>query len=234
MSPQPETEGFITIFPPVSLFIQFNKLRGLVIKLGQNLKYNGIMLSKIAQNKLVLIVTLAVAVRTYALNNFKNSLKYNGKRFNVDADIDHVYRGYAFEEQMLYWSKAIDETQGMIVAYKNEVAATPYFARSSGRTRTWSEAWRGANKPWIKSVKASYDKGYPRLRHGVWDIFARCSRPRQERRFIRGDIEFLFQSRLATDFFHLCLISFRNNSFAQVERFFLYCRQLSANFAQCG
>lgn len=110
---------------------------------------------------------LAVAVRTYALNNLKNPLKHNGKGFDVDADIDQVYRGYAFEEQMPYWSNAVDETRGIIVTYKNEVVTTPYFARSSGRTRTWREAWGGADRPWIKSVKTPYDRGYSRLGHGV-------------------------------------------------------------------
>lgn len=110
---------------------------------------------------------LAVAVRTYALNNLKNPVKHNGKGFDVDADIDQVYRGYAFEEQMPYWSNAVDTTRGMVVTYKNEVVTTPYFARSSGRTRTWREAWGGADKPWIKSVKAQYDRGYSRLGHGV-------------------------------------------------------------------
>lgn len=110
---------------------------------------------------------LAVAVRTYALNNLKNPLKHNGKGFDVDADIDQVYRGYAFEEQMPYWSNAVDETRGIVVTYKNEVVTTPYFARSSGRTRTWREAWGGADKPWIKSVKTPYDRGYSRLGHGV-------------------------------------------------------------------
>lgn len=110
---------------------------------------------------------LAVAVRTYALNNLKNPVKHNGKGFDVDADIDQVYRGYAFEEQMPYWSNAVDETRGVVVTYKNEVATTPYFARSSGRTRTWREAWGGADKPWIKSIKTPYDRGYSRLGHGV-------------------------------------------------------------------
>lgn len=110
---------------------------------------------------------LAVAVRTYALNNLKNPMKHNGKGFDVDADIDQVYRGYAFEEQMPYWSNAVDATRGMVVTYKNEVVTTPYFARSSGHTRTWREAWGGADKPWIKSVKMPYDRGYSRLGHGV-------------------------------------------------------------------
>ncbi|MBI5022845.1 MAG: SpoIID/LytB domain-containing protein [Candidatus Magasanikbacteria bacterium] len=110
---------------------------------------------------------LAVAVRTYALNNLSNSVKHGGKGFDVDADIDQVYRGYAFEEQMPFWSNAIDATRGMVVTYKNEAVTTPYFARSSGRTRTWREAWGGANKPWIKSVKTPYDRGYSRLGHGV-------------------------------------------------------------------
>ena len=111
--------------------------------------------------------SLAVAVRTYALNNLKNPVKHNGKGFDVDADIDQVYRGYAFEEQMPYWSNAVDETRGIVVTYKNEVVTTPYFARSAGRTRTWREAWGGADKPWIKAVKTPYDRGYSRLGHGV-------------------------------------------------------------------
>ena len=39
---------------------------------------------------------LAAAARTYALQNLKNPVKHNGKGFDVDADIDQVYRGYAF------------------------------------------------------------------------------------------------------------------------------------------
>ena len=110
---------------------------------------------------------LAVAVRTYALNNLSNPVKHKGKGFDVDADIDQVYRGYAFEEQMPFWSNAIDATRGLVITYKNEVVTTPYFARSSGRTRTWRETWGGTDKPWIKSVKTPYDRGYSRLGHGV-------------------------------------------------------------------
>jgi peptidoglycan hydrolase-like amidase len=64
--------------------------------------------------------------------------------------------------------RAVDETRGLIVSYNNELVVTPYFSRSDGRTRAWSEVWYGS-KPWLISKPAPYDarEGFALWGHGV-------------------------------------------------------------------
>lgn len=113
---------------------------------------------------------LMVAARTYA---FYHLFSYPGKHpksgITLDADIDQVYRGYVLEKNSPRQAAAVEATRGLIVTYDGEAVETPYFARSDGRTRTWKEAWGGGgeDKPWLKSVKTPYDRGYSRLGHGV-------------------------------------------------------------------
>ncbi len=109
---------------------------------------------------------LITAARTYAFYHFSRNTKHGG-HFHVDAEYDQVYRGYGNEVRTPNLTRAVEETRGSIATYDNQVAITPYYSRSDGRTRSWEEVWGGGPKPWLKSVPAPYDKGQTLWGHGV-------------------------------------------------------------------
>ncbi|HTK05022.1 MAG TPA: SpoIID/LytB domain-containing protein [Candidatus Eisenbacteria bacterium] len=111
---------------------------------------------------------LVTAARTYAL--FVVSL--GGKHANEYHDVnttgnDQVYKGYASELVRPNVVRAAEETRGMVVTYGGEMVVTPYFSRSDGRTRAWTEVWGGKVHPWLVSKEAPYDKGKELWGHGV-------------------------------------------------------------------
>ena len=119
---------------------------------------------------------LATAARTYALYHYYRgvdfgltgaSTKHADEYFHVDATYDQVYRGYNSEIRMPRLAQAVDDTDGAIVTYNNELAITPYFSRSDGRTRSWDEVWGGGDKAWLQSVVVPEDSGKTLFGHGV-------------------------------------------------------------------
>lgn len=109
---------------------------------------------------------LATVARTYGFYHWSRNSKHGG-HFHVDATFDQVYRGYASEIRMPQWVQSVDASRGAIVTYQNEIAITPYYSRSDGRTRSWEEVWGGGPKPWLKSVPTPYDAGQTLWGHGV-------------------------------------------------------------------
>lgn len=110
------------------------------------------------------------AARTYAYYIKEHTTKHNTRNFDVvGSTIDQLYLGYVSEVDMPGIAKAAQETHGYMVTYNDTVVITPYFSRSSGVTRAWSDVWGGENKPWLVPVAAHYDAqtGKSRLGHGV-------------------------------------------------------------------
>ncbi len=93
---------------------------------------------------------LLVAARTYAKYHVDRSTKHAADGFTVSpTEADQVYRGYGVEKRLPNVSRAVDETRGVIVTYGGQLAITPYFSQSDGRTRNWEEVWGGSPKPWL-------------------------------------------------------------------------------------
>lgn len=111
--------------------------------------------------------TMTVVARTYAYWHRQDNFKHGHQGFHVDAFYDQVYRGYANEMRHPELARAVDETFGQMVTYQGEVAVTPYFARSNGRTKNWSEVWFQDPYPWVKSVVVPEEQGFSQLGHGV-------------------------------------------------------------------
>ncbi len=109
---------------------------------------------------------LMVAWNTYAYKLALLGTKHDEEGFIADAYADQVYKGYGQEVRTPTLTKAIDDTRGIIVTYQGEVAITPYFSRSDGRTRDWSEVW-GGDVPWCKGVDVPEDAGKTLWGHGV-------------------------------------------------------------------
>jgi len=111
---------------------------------------------------------LIIAARTYAKYHIDRSTKYLREKFTIrSTDADQVYRGYGAEKRLPNVRKAVDETRGVIVTYQGELAITPYYSQSDGRTRSWEEVWAGAPKPWLVGKDDPPGRGLPLLGHGV-------------------------------------------------------------------
>lgn len=116
------------------------------------------------------------AARTYAMYHYNRGIDYNIKdgstkhadeHFHLDATYDQVYRGYSSELRIPTLVQAENETKGMVITYQGKVVVTPYFSRSDGRTRAWTEVWGGVGMPWLQSVAVPQDSGQTLWGHGV-------------------------------------------------------------------
>lgn len=110
--------------------------------------------------------TLITAARTYAFYHWERATKHADEGYHVDAYWDQVYKGYGYEERTPNITEAVQATEGVIVTYDEETAITPYFSRSDGRTRDWSEVWYGEVE-WCQSVEVPCDRGETLWGHGV-------------------------------------------------------------------
>jgi peptidoglycan hydrolase-like amidase len=110
---------------------------------------------------------LLTASRTYAYYHWRRATKHADEGFHVDAKYDQVYRGYGAEARSPNIVAAIQATRGQIVTYNNDLAITPFFSRSDGRTRNWTEVWGGSGYPWLVSVPVPEDAGKTLWGHGV-------------------------------------------------------------------
>jgi hypothetical protein len=111
--------------------------------------------------------TLMTAARTYAFYHWRRATKHADEGFHVDSKYDQVYRGYGAEARSPNIAAGIDATRGQIVTYNGELAITPYFSRSDGRTRNWTEVWGGKGFPWLIGVSVPQDNGKILWGHGV-------------------------------------------------------------------
>ena len=86
---------------------------------------------------------------------------------NAYAD-DQVYKGYEYENRHPSIKVAVDEVRGITVNYEGRTAITPYFSRSDGRTRSFSEVWYN-EVAWLQGVPAPCDakRGFALWGHGV-------------------------------------------------------------------
>lgn len=110
---------------------------------------------------------LLTAARTYAMYLLEHNTKHASEHYTIDATYDQVYRGYGAEIRDPNVVAAIDATRGQIVTYSGKLAITPYYSRSDGRTRSWSEVWGGGPYQWLVSVPVPWDVGKVLWGHGV-------------------------------------------------------------------
>ncbi len=110
---------------------------------------------------------LLTAARTYAMYHVQRGTKHADEYYTVDAKYDQVYRGYGAEARTPNVVAAVEATRGHIVTYNGKLALTPYYSRSDGRTRAWTEVWNGGTKAWLVSVPVPWDNGKTLWGHGV-------------------------------------------------------------------
>jgi peptidoglycan hydrolase-like amidase len=110
---------------------------------------------------------MSIAERTYAMYHVQRQTKHANENYTVDATYDQVYRGYGFEIRAPHIVEMVEATAGQIVTYNGDLAITPYYSHSDGRTRSWEEVWSGGPYPWLVSVTDLPCQGMMLLGHGV-------------------------------------------------------------------
>lgn len=79
---------------------------------------------------------------------------------------DQYYLGYGREKRAPNFTQYVKETAGETVTYNGVVAVTPYYARSNGSTKDWSQVWWG-DQPHARGVAVPCDQGKTQWGHGV-------------------------------------------------------------------
>lgn len=112
---------------------------------------------------------LVTAARTYALFLYNSNTKHASQNFHLTStSVDQLYLGYAYESKTPRLTEAVTATEGTIVTYNNEVALTPYFSQSDGRTYAYEEVWGPTTKyGYLVSVDDPCCDGELLLGHGV-------------------------------------------------------------------
>ncbi len=92
----------------------------------------------------------AVAARTYATYYSTIERKYRTKEYDVNDTMDsQVYKGYNNEVDRV--RKAVDETAGVMIYYKDRVIPAFFFSTSGGMTESSENVWSVAI-PYLKAV----------------------------------------------------------------------------------
>jgi len=95
----------------------------------------------------------AVAARTFAIFNMN---KYIDKGYNICASTNsQAYGGVNHEDPLT--NRAIDETRGMIIAYKGKLINAVYHSDSGGYTEDSENVW-GSFLPYLRSVKSKFEE----------------------------------------------------------------------------
>lgn len=111
--------------------------------------------------------SISTAARTYAYYHALTDRKWDDEFFHVSAySWDQVYLGYDREMRSPNIAAAATATVGEVITYDGELALTPYFSQSNGKTRNWEDVWSGT-RPWVRSVSVPCDAGRVQRGHGV-------------------------------------------------------------------
>ncbi|MBP2631519.1 MAG: SpoIID/LytB domain protein [Firmicutes bacterium] len=97
----------------------------------------------------------AVAARTFVLNNMH---KHEAEGYDVCATTHcQVYNGKTVE--MDRSTKAVDDTNGLVMLYKGKPISAVFHSSAGGRTENSEDVW-GSYLPYLRSVE-DYDQGAP-------------------------------------------------------------------------
>ncbi len=101
--------------------------------------------------------TFAIISRSYALYHLSNGGKYKNEFFHLNnTSSDQLYKGYIFEKMAPNLIKAIQETEGLVLKYNNQIARALYSSGAPTKTRNACELWDGE---FCDSSKYGYLKG---------------------------------------------------------------------------
>ncbi|MBT3704372.1 SpoIID/LytB domain-containing protein [Candidatus Peregrinibacteria bacterium] len=114
------------------------------------------------------IKAIMVAARSYAKFYMHYAEKFPGMPYHLNDDPASCqkYLGYGYEMRSPNISKAVEETEGEVVTYMNQLIKTPYFSSSTGTTKSAQEVW-GWDAPYLVQVDDPYCVGGTQAGHGV-------------------------------------------------------------------
>lgn len=96
----------------------------------------------------------AVAARTYAI---KHLGKYEELGFDLDdTPANQYYRGMIAEHPLS--TRAVEETKGEVIVYKNELINALYTSTCGGRTENVENIFEGPAHPYLRSTECLYEK----------------------------------------------------------------------------
>lgn len=99
----------------------------------------------------------AVSARTYTYHHLKNG---SNSIYNLDSTTKfQVYKGYSAETAET--NKAVDETSGIVILYKNAPIVAFFHSACGGRTVDDKYVWNGDDKSYLKSINCPYCKNSP-------------------------------------------------------------------------
>ena len=101
----------------------------------------------------------AIAARSFALANLGKQSR-NGYDLKDNTE-DQAYGGASSETKIT--TKAVEETDGLVLTYDMKIISAYYFASAGGMTNT--SIW-GSDLPYLRSVP-SFDDGVKKNGHGV-------------------------------------------------------------------
>jgi SpoIID/LytB domain protein len=104
------------------------------------------------------IAAQTIIARTYALRNLR---RFVADDYQLCATVHcQVYKGISGATPVT--DKAIANTQGLVLTYKNELVDALYSSTTGGITASFSDVWEGAERPYLKPI---IDAPKP-----VWDL----------------------------------------------------------------
>ena len=99
-----------------------------------------------------------IIARTYALRNLR---RFEADNYQLCATT-HCQVYYGLQDTSPQADKAIAETKGLVLTYKNELVDALYSSTTGGITARFSDVWNGQERPYLQAVIDSPQK--------VWDL----------------------------------------------------------------
>ncbi|NCN11492.1 MAG: SpoIID/LytB domain-containing protein [Leptospira sp.] len=99
----------------------------------------------------------AICARTYVIREMLNKVNQN---YDVDVSTaSQVYGGVDKENPRT--TKAVEETEGTLMLYKNEPIHAFFHSNAGGMTEKPENVWGGKNLPYLDHIESKYDQYAP-------------------------------------------------------------------------
>ncbi|HEV8177493.1 MAG TPA: SpoIID/LytB domain-containing protein [Gemmatimonadales bacterium] len=170
VSPQLDAISLAAMDPRAPLWLNGRAYRGvgeilrdragltIVNRLGMELYLLGVVSAEMGHRSSVEQAALqaqAIVSRTYALRNLR---RWRAAGFDLYGTVaDQAYGGVAAETAE--GRAAVSETRGQVLTYEGGLIEAFYFSTCGGRTAEGSEVFRGAVRPYLRSVADVNESG---------------------------------------------------------------------------
>ena len=105
-------------------------------------------LGRVGEPEFEAVKAQAVAARTYAMSHLA---QYPDEPYDMKSDVsDQVYHGVKVEKDLV--SRAIDQTRGYVIKYKDNLINAYYHSTCGGTTDDIDEVWNKVRAPYLQAV----------------------------------------------------------------------------------